>query len=275
MNNNLGIENIENFQKAEIMMNYFYIFINFLIFIIISFIIKSKYKVTLLTKYKLFLILILDIIFLIAYIKTYYYINSLSKELVFILILTSEFYTTLSFFEQIYNNLLSSEGDEKNDEYLNIFQISIIFFFIFFSYDKFVHGFIKLVCLIEYLLILGGIFKLYPYLRTQILEIKFLLSQKNPNNVYCYNYIQNNQFFCFSIIALNYILKIAKLFSDGTVFFDYSDIILVTVNGLYKYILFSLLGVILYSLNKIDFENEIPSEETVKMNEIKSTNENY
>ena len=268
MNNNLRIDNIENSQKAEIMMNYFYIFIDFLIFLIISFITKSKYKVTLLTKYKLFLILIIDIIFMIAYIKTYYYINSISKELVFILLSTSKFYTTLSFLEQIYNNLLSSEGDEKNNEYLNKFQISVIFFFIFFSYDQFVHGFVKLVCLIEYLIILGGIFKLYPYLRTQILEIKFLLSKKNPKNVYCYNYIQNNQFFCFSIISLNYILKIAILFSDGTIFFDYSNIILVTVNGLYKYILFSLLGVILYSLNKIYLENEIPSEDIVKMNEI-------
>lgn len=109
---------------------------------------------------------------------------------------------------------------------------------------------------------------MYPYLRTQILEIKFILSKKNPKNVYCYNFIQNNQFLCFNIITLNYILKIAILFFDNTNFFIYSNIILVTVNGLYKYILFSLLGVILYSLNKIDFENKIPSEDIVKVNEI-------
>jgi hypothetical protein len=264
----LEMENIENFQKAEITMNYFYIFINFLIFIIISIIIKSKYKATLLTKYTYFLILIIDIIFMITYIKTYYYIDSISKELIIIFLSSSNFYITLSFLEQIYNNLLSSEDEEKNNENLNKFQISIIFFFTFFSYDKFVHGFAKLVCLIEYLAILGGIFKLYPYLRTQILEIKFILSKKNPKNVYCYNFIQNNQFLCFNIITLNYILKIAILFFDNTIIFIYSNIILVTVNGLYKYILFSLLGVILYSLNKIDFENKIPSEDIVKVNEI-------
>ena len=205
---------------------------------------------------------------MIVYIKTYYYINSLSKELIIILLSTSEFYTILSFLEQIYNNLLSLENDEKNNENLNIFQISIIFFFIFLSYDKFVHGFTKLICLIEYLLILGGIFKLYPYLRTQILEIKFLLSKKYPNNQYSYNFIQNNQFLCFNIISLNYIVKISTIFSDNTNFLNYSNIILFTIKGIYKNILLSLLGILLYSLNKIDFENKTSSEDIIKENEV-------
>ena len=268
MNNNLEMENIENFQKAEIIMNYIFIFFDFLIFFIISIIIKSKYKNTLLTKYQFFLILIIDIIFMITYIKAYYYINSISKELVIILLSASKFYTILSFLEQIYNNLLSSEDVGKNNEYLNIFQKSIIFFFIFFSYDKFVYGFTNLVCLIEYLAILGYIFKLYPYLRTQILEIKFILSKKNPKNVYCYNFIQNNQFLCFNIISFNYIVKIAILFSDDINYLIYSNIILITIKGIYKFFLFTLLGVILYSLNKIDYENETPSEDAIKMNEI-------
>ena len=105
------LESKEYFQKFNIIISYFFIILDFISYIIISLILKSKSNSISLLKYKFYILLITDIIYRISFIKTYFLITSFSKELLLTLLPSCQFYIILSFLQDISNKIKSSENN--------------------------------------------------------------------------------------------------------------------------------------------------------------------
>lgn len=260
-------ENIFNSQKADILSNYFYLFFDFLSYVFISFILKSKNKYVILLKYRLYIIFIIDIIFRIIYLKTFYFLNSLSKELILTLLTSSQFFTILSYI-QIIPQIIYKSNEEKDSEYLDSFQISAYFFFIIFSYDKFINGFTKLISLLENLFILGCFFKLYGYLRNKVIEISLILQNKNKINEGAYLILEVLPFIELISLSTYFILKITALLVENSDFLFYINIFSIIFKDLSKYIIIYLAGFILYLIDRNEFRNKNSSfKKIIKVNQ--------
>lgn len=256
MNTIIKVEAIENYKKIDISLSYILIFINFLFYIIISIIVKSKNKYIILLKYKLFILFIVDIIYRISYLKTYFFLISLSKELIFSLLVSAEFFIILNFLDEVPKKLqLSREENDKNSENLDPFHTSTIFFFFIFSYDKFTHGFTNIIFLIENLAIIGGVFKLYGHLRNKVLEIILIIKTKinNDNKKTINNIIESILINPLIFFSLYYIMKIVTIFIENEVILVYINIVSLFFKELSKYLIFVLLTAIVYSLETYVF----------------------
>jgi len=249
----IKVEAIENYKKIDILLAYILIFINFLFYIIISIILKSKNKYIILLKYKLFALFIVDIIYRISYFKTYFFLISLSKELIFSLLASAEFFIILNFLNEVPKKLQSSrEENEKNSDNLDPFNTSTIFFFFIFSYDKFTHGFTNIIYLIENIALIGGVFKLYGHLRNNVLEIILIIKNKinNNNEKAINNIIETILINPLIFFTLYYIMKIVTIFIENEVILVYINIVSLFFKELSKYLIFVLLTSIVYSLEK-------------------------
>ena len=267
------IKTKEKFEIIDIGIAYFFGFLDFLAYIIILFILKSKNKFITLLKYKLFILLINDIIFRISYIKIYFFIPSLAKDLIHVLLSSSQFYIILSFLEEALKNIQTSRQD-KNVENLQPFQKTIFFFFVIFPYNRYSHGFKKIIYLFENLIVLGCIFKIYGYIRNKVFEIVLILRSKNNKNECIFNYIEYFTINSLIFFSIYYILKIATIFIDNPIILIYSNIIIILIKETGKYLTFILLGLILYSMEKYVFENNISKldikspEQITKINQV-------
>ena len=203
------IKSKEYYLHCTIISSYFCIFLDFVLYLFISLILKSKNNSISLLKYRLFILLIIDIIIRISFIKTFFLVDSLAKELIFTLLSSCKFYITLSFLEEISNKIQIS-GEEQKLENLEPFQKSTIFFFIIFSYEKFTNSFTKEIILVENLALLGYLFTIYGHIRNKIYEIFLIikiLSQKSEFNFKEYLTLNPLIFFIFC-----YCLKIINIF---------------------------------------------------------------
>ena len=105
MNTIVRIESIETSKLIDISLPYILIVVNFIIYIILSMVLKSKNKYIIILKYELFILLIIDIIYRISYLKTYYLKESLPKELILSLLSSAEFFIILNFLNEIPRNM--------------------------------------------------------------------------------------------------------------------------------------------------------------------------
>lgn len=247
-------ESKENYDKFNILHSYCYIVFDFLSYIIISFIIKSKNNAISLVKYKLYILLLVDIIYRISFIKTYFLLTSISKELLLTLLSSCQFYLILSFLEDVCKKV--DFGQNFDDfEKLYPFKRSIYFFFIIFSYENFANGFIKTIFLIENLVILGGLFKIYGLLRNKVYEITLVLANIKQKNEFIF-LIKFQTINPFIFLSFCYILNIIGIFIDNPINLFYLNIIMIIIKEVGKYFIFILFGFIIYSLKKYLFNEE-------------------
>jgi hypothetical protein len=272
MNTVLKVESIEKFNLIDISLSYFLVFVNFSFYIILSFTLKSKNKTILLLKYELFILFIIDIIYRISYLKTKFSIALFPKELILSLLQSAEFFFILHFLNEIPKKIqISKEEKEKDFENLEPFHNSTLFFFIIFSYDKFSLGFKNIIFLIENLLIIGSIFKIYGLLRNKVMEI-ILIIRNNGNDIknkFIIGLIENIIINPLILFSLYYITKIVTIFIGNQIALTFINIISIYVKELSKYLVFVSLIIILYSLDKYVFynkkEDKVTSEKTVKI----------
>jgi hypothetical protein len=275
MNTVLKVESIEKFNLIDISLSYFLVFVNFSFYIILSFTLKSKNKTILLLKYELFILFIIDIIYRISYLKTKFSIALFPKELILSLLQSAEFFFILHFLNEIPKKIqISKEEKEKDFENLEPFHNSTLFFFIIFSYDKFSLGFKNIIFLIENLLIIGSIFKIYGLLRNKVMEI-ILIIRNNGNDIknkFIIGLIENIIINPLILFSLYYITKIVTIFIGNQIALTFINIISIYVKELSKYLVFVSLIIILYSLDKYVFDNKKKnkeySEEIVKINQV-------
>ena len=214
---------IEEIQSKEYYLNftlkssYFCVFLDFMLYLIMLFILRAKNNSISLLKYRLYILFIVDIIFRISFIKTYFLVDSFEKELIFALLSSSKLYIILSFLEEIPNKIQIS-WEKNNFENLEPFQKSTIFFFIIFSYAKFAKGFTKEINLIQNLAFLGYLFKIYVHVRNKIYEIILILKIQNKiNDFNLKEYIILNPLITFIFC---YCIKIANLFIEDSIIFN-------------------------------------------------------
>ena len=249
------LESKEYYDNFSIMHSYCYIVLDFLSYIMISFILKSKNNTISLLKYNLYIILIVDIIYRISFIKTYFLIASFSKELLLTLLSSCQFYLILSFLEDVckkvdfYENLADFEK-------LYPFKKSTYFFFIIFSYENFSHGFTKTIFLIENLVILGGLFKIYGYLRNKVYEITFVLRNIKQKNECFFLLIEYQTVNPFIYLSFCYILNIIGIFIERPLYLYYLNTLMIIIKEIGKYLIFPLFGLIVYTLKKYLFNEE-------------------
>ena len=277
MNTILKVEAIEKFNLIDISLSYFLVFVNFIFYIILSYILKSKNKTILLLKYELFILFIIDIIYRISYLKTKFSIALFPKELILSLLQSAEFFCILHFLNEIPQKIkISKEEKEKDFENLEPFHNSTLFFFIIFSYDKFSLGFKNIIFLIENLLIIGGIFKIYGLLRNKVMEIILIITnnRKDIKNKFIISLIENIIINPLILFSLYYITKIVTIFIGNQIVLSFMNIISIYVKELSKYLVFVLLIIILYSLDKYVFNNKKEDKETsektvkIKINQV-------
>ena len=277
MNTILKVEAIEKFNLIDISLSYFLVFVNFIFYIILSYILKSKNKTVLLLKYELFILFIIDIIYRISYLKTKFSIALFPKELILSLLQSAEFFCILHFLNEIPQKIkISKEEKEKDFENLEPFHNSTLFFFIIFSYDKFSLGFKNIIFLIENLLIIGGIFKIYGLLRNKVMEIILIITnnRKDIKNKFIISLIENIIINPLILFSLYYITKIVTIFIGNQIVLSFMNIISIYVKELSKYLVFVLLIIILYSLDKYVFNNKKEDKETsektvkIKINQV-------
>ena len=126
----------------------------------------------------------------------------------------------------------------------------------------------------ENLLIIGGIFKIYGFLRNKVLEITFIIKNngKNKKNKSIITCIENIVFNPLIFFSLYYISKIVTIFIGNQIILSFIHMISLFIKELSKYLIFFLLSLILYSLEKFVFENEREdakaTEEIVKINQV-------
>ena len=242
---------IEEIQSKEYYLNftikssYFCVFLDFMLYLIMLFILRAKNNSISLLKYRLYILFIVDIIFRISFIKTYFLVDSLAKELIFTLLSSCKFYIILSFLEEI-TNKIHNQGEVNNLENLESLQKSTIFFFIIFSYEKFTKSFTKEIILVENLAFLGYIFKIYPCIRNKVSEIFLIIRIRNQKTEFSFK--EYMTLIPLIIFIVCYCLKIFNLFIENRIIFFHMNIILIIIKELLNYLIYIILCKIIFSL---------------------------
>jgi len=249
MDENIENENKLNFETANLILIHIFSVCEIIILIIFKFLLYPKIRNIFFLKHKLFFIVNFDCISKLFSTINYNYFYPMLKELLFAMINSGIFYLILSFiYEIFYNSLIFIDG-KKKIKLLNTIQISIIYFFVIFPYDKFYFSYPKVLSIFESLIIIIYLCNLFKYLRDIIRTIwKYLKAYNNSNeNVYLYLQIAN---YASSILfILYYIGKIISILFYDFYFIIYIDILINIFNESLRYLLFYLFIRIIFILD--------------------------
>ena len=254
MNSYVNEDDLESFESGDIMLTYFFSFFDIFIITISYFILKSKKENLKMLKFKFFSLLIIDIIIRLLYIRTYYHPNSILKEIFFSVMPSCQFFLILSFLEQALTDTIISKERIYTDK-VNSIELSILFLLYIFSYDKFSYSFSRHICLVQCVINLWCLYKLYEYLKIFILEIVENIKHENYQNNIIYSFIKNLPLSSFQFFVLYYLLKICSIFIENSLYFIYINIILIIVKEASKYFIIFILELILFLIDKNNREN--------------------
>jgi len=173
---------------------------------------------------------------------------------------TAEFYLILSSLENIFHATKVTRN-LKFFDLMNILPLSIIFFFITFSYDRFFNFYKdskKILVMLQYIAIIYCIYKLYEFIKNKIIEIvdNSVKKQILINRKLCL-LILGSPLSTFILLETNYVIKIFFLFIKNKLLFIYEIIILKIVQEGSKYFIYLILVLLLYSLNEYNIKKEI------------------
>ena len=256
-------DDIDNFEKGDVILTIIFIILDILILFILFIMLKSKNENIKLLKLKFFTLFSIDIIVRILIIKTYFHPNDLFKELFFSVMPAYQFYIILSFLYQLLDDYRAK--DENNSkEKVNSYELSILFFLYTFSYDKFSYSFSKHLCFLQCFINLGLIIKLYEYLKYIVLEITENLEHKDYQRKMIYLFIKNLPLSSLQFFIIFYILKIFSIFVENSSYLIYIRIILIIVKETSKYFVFFIIGAILFISDRNS--EKIIAEENININ---------
>jgi hypothetical protein len=180
-------------------------------------------------------------------------------ELLLSILSTAQFYLILTSFETIFHATKVTKN-LKFFDLLDIFPLSIIFFFLTFSYDKFFNfcnDTKKFFGMIQYIAIIFCIYNLYELIKAKITEIvensikKKILVDRRICLI-----ILGSPLSAFILLITYYIIKIFFLFNQNKILLIYEIIILKIVQEGSKYFICLILMIFLYSLNEYNINKE-------------------
>lgn len=251
----------ENTEKAIEIMLYFFVFFDIGIIVYSNFKFKSKNESVKTLIDILCSFLFIDIV--LKFINLRKIKDSMSivfYELFLSALSTAEFYLILSSLESIFHATKVTRN-LKFFDLMNILPLSIIFFFITFSYDRLFYFYkdsTKILVMLQYIAIIYCIYKLYEFIKNKIIEIvdNSVKKQILINRKLCL-LILGSPLSTFILLETNYIIKIFFLFIKNKLLFIYEIIILNIVQEGSKYFIYLILVLLLYSLNEYNIKKEI------------------
>jgi len=248
MNEYNNHEELKSIEEANIILTYIFVCLDSIILIFSFFYLKSINKESKLLKNKFLLYIIINVTMRLISLSEYYNINSLYKEIIITSFFSFQFFLIISFIIQVIEDLLNNN---KINEKIDIVKLCIRFFFIFISYDKFLLSFSKKnICLLENIIILLSIFRLYNYLRKRINEPIQNLTPKDYTKNDIYSFLHTLFALSFFSFNLYYILKIFLLFINTTLYMIYIKICLFIFNESSKYLVFLIFWGTIFKFNR-------------------------
>ena len=253
-----GLESTED--AVEIML---YVFASFDIGIIIysNFKFKSEKKGVKSLKEILCSFIIINIAMKFIDIKKIKYSkSSFYYELFLSVLSTAQFYLILTSLEVIFNATKVTRNI-KFYNIISIFPLSIIFFFIAFSYDIFLSFYTnskRIFGMIQYITAIICIYNLYGFINKRIIEIvdNSLKKRIIISKGFCF-IILGAPHSTFILFFIYYAIKLFFLFVNNKFLFIYEIIILKIIQEGSKYFIYLILMIFLYSINEYNIRKEI------------------
>lgn len=238
---------IDSYEKSDVIISVILGIIDLFFIVLFSIYLKSENKKVIHLKQKLLKIFLVDFITRLLYTKKYSS-WSIYKELLYTFMNCVQFYYIISF-------LSSSIIKSKRFSQMQIFLLSIIFFFITFSYEKvsfskpknFIKVILnKLTLIMQCTSILYCIYKTYEDFKKYIYDIANGIRCNGKELGKVYLFILGSPQSCLTLFTVYYLLKLFFIFIKNPVYIIYSKIVLNIVKEAGKYFAFCVCQGIIY-----------------------------
>jgi hypothetical protein len=254
-------DNKENIENAIEIMIYFFIFFDIGIIIFSNCKFKSKNEGVKSLIDILCSFLFIDIVMKFINIrKIKDSISTFVYELFLSALSTAQFYLILASLENIFH-ATKVRKNLKFFDLMSIFPLSIIYFFLTFSYDKFFSIYQKpkiIFGVIQYITAIYCIYKLYELIKIKIIDIvNNSVKKKIIINTKLCLLILGSPLSAYILLITYYAIKICFLFIKNNLLFIYETIILKIFQEGSKYFIYLILMLFLYSLNEYNIKKEI------------------
>lgn len=270
----LNRQSVNDYEKAVIILNIFFIGINFLIVVAAVALFSTRSKEISDLSYQLVGILFIDIIIRLYYIYMLQkdVSNIFLKEIISSIIGVDQLYLLLTLFLQIGKFL-------KIKEIVNIVFPCVLYILIFFSYEKFITynpitfnsyilSFGSLILLTQYMFAAIYVYYIYDLLKPGIDAIISTIIQGQKRLNYLDKFIMGAPYSCLILFEIHYLLKIWLLFFRSPLIVFYGTLATNIFKEGGKYFAFTIIIIVIYMSNRVsihEVQKKINSEEEEKI----------
>jgi len=252
----INTQSINDYEKADIILNIFFTGINFLLIVItVALFSSEKQEITDLS-YQLIGIYFVNIIVRLYHIYMLQkdISNFMLKELISCIISVDQFYLILSLYVQIAKLL-------KIKEKINIVFPCFLYVLVFFSYDKLITyspitfnsyllSFGSLILLTQYMFSVIYVYYIYDLLKPGIDAIISTIISGGKNLSTLQKFIIGAPFSCLVLFVLHYLIKVWLLFFKSPLILLYGNIVVNIFKNGGIYFTFICCEIIVFALNK-------------------------
>jgi len=252
----INTQSINDYEKADIILNIFFTGINFLLIVItVALFSSEKQEITDLS-YQLIGIYFVNIIVRLYHIYMLQkdISNFMLKELISCIISVDQFYLILSLYVQIAKLL-------KIKEKINIVFPCFLYVLVFFSYDKLINyspitfnsyllSFGSLILLTQYMFSVIYVYYIYDLLKPGIDAIISTIISGGKNLSTLQKFIIGAPFSCLVLFVLHYLIKVWLLFFKSPLMLLYGNIVVNIFKNGGIYFTFICCEIIVFALNK-------------------------
>ena len=252
----INTQSINDYEKADIILNIFFTGINFLLIVItVALFSSEKQEITDLS-YQLIGIYFVNIIVRLYHIYMLQkdISNFMLKELISCIISVDQFYLILSLYVQIAKLL-------KIKEKINIVFPCFLYVLVFFSYDKLITyspitfnsyllSFGSLILLTQYMFSVIYVYYIYDLLKPGIDAIIGTIISGGKNLSTLQKFIIGAPFSCLVLFVLHYLIKVWLLFFKSPLMLLYGNIVVNIFKNGGIYFTFICCEIIVFALNK-------------------------
>ena len=252
----INTQSINDYEKADIILNIFFTGINFLLIVItVALFSSEKQEITDLS-YQLIGIYFVNIIVRLYHIYMLQkdISNFMLKELISCIISVDQFYLILSLYVQIAKLL-------KIKEKINIVFPCFLYVLVFFSYDKLITyspitfnsyllSFGSLILLTQYMFSVIYVYYIYDLLKPGIDAIISTIISGGKNLSTLQKFIIGAPFSCLVLFVLHYLIKVWLLFFKSPLMLLYGNIVVNIFKNGGIYFTFICCEIIVFTLNK-------------------------
>ena len=255
----------EILEKANMILSYIFSLLNIIILIISFYILRTKTKNLIFLKYKLFALIIIDSISSLLYINYRQNLNLFFSEILFSILMSVEFYLFLSFIYQIFNSTEMSQNS-KGIGLINSLQLCLLFLLQIFSYHKFSYLYSQILNIIQRIINFVCLILFYRYLKNAITTINVRLMSKDLQNRKVYYYLKISNVIGLIFFLCNTIIQLIYFSIKNESYQMYVTVIFNSINYGFKYFIFILFEVIIYTLGKDYFKNNTDEQVNIFQN---------